>query len=249
MTPGRRTALATVLVSGSALAVLPAQAVVPAATEDQLVLSVDRSTWAPDVTTSLLDPNLVWVPGDVVTGTLYARNVSGENASAVATVHLGDAPDGAGDPLVDELNVRIRMGAAPWTDGTTSVITDLPPGEEIPIGMEVELDPAAASTSQQQTARIDVAVTLSAVGQSEGDRRHSQPGVDVRLHPVQGRAMKTVSARELKQDPHTVIQHVLETGTSTRSRAMADRPGCESSRTAGLLAAGSGEPPLLTSRR
>jgi hypothetical protein len=168
MTPGRRTALAAVLVAGSALAVLPAQAAVPAASDDRLVLSVDGNTWAPDITTSLLDPDLVWVPGDVVVSTLYARNVSGENASAVATVHLGGGPDDAGDTLADELNVRTRIGAAPWTAGTTSVITDLPPGEEIPIGIEVEFDPAASNASQQQSARIDVAVTLSAVGQGEG---------------------------------------------------------------------------------
>lgn len=179
MTPGRRTALATVLIAGSALAVLPAQAAVPAAADDRLVLSRDGSTWVPDVTTPLLDPGLVWVPGDVMVDTLYARNVSGENASAVATVHLDGGPDDAGDPLVDELNVRTRTGAAPWTDGTTSVITDLPPGEEIPIGIEVELDPAASTASQQRTARIDVAVTLSAVGQGEnGGASPGQGGPD-----------------------------------------------------------------------
>ncbi|MFC8797956.1 hypothetical protein ACFT2C_09520 [Promicromonospora sp. NPDC057138] len=167
MMPGQRMVLVAVLVAGSALAVLPAHAAVPAASDDQLVLSTDGSTWAPGITTPLLDPGLVWVPGDVMTSTLYARNVSGESASAVITVHLGGGSEGAGYSLVDELNVRTRMGAAPWTDGTTSVITDLPPGERLPIGIEVELDPAATSALQQRTTWISMAVTLSAVGPGE----------------------------------------------------------------------------------
>lgn len=168
MTPGRRTALIAVLVAGSAAAVLPAYAAVPTGTNDRLVLSADRSTWAPGITTPLLDPDLVWVPGDVETGTVYARNVSGENASAVVTVHLDGGPDGAGDPLVDALNVRIRTGAGPWGDGPTSTITDLRPGEELPIGIEVEFDPAATNVTQLRTARLDVVVTLSAVDSGGG---------------------------------------------------------------------------------
>lgn len=168
MTPGRRTALIAVLVAGSAAAALPAHAAVLAAADDRLVLSVDRSTWAPDVTTPLLDPDLVWVPGDVETGTLYARNVSGETASAVATVHLDGGPDGAGDPLVEALNLRVRTGSGPWTDGPTTTITDLAPGEELPIGIEVEFDPAATNVTQLRTAELDVVVTLSALGPGGG---------------------------------------------------------------------------------
>lgn len=179
MTPGRRTAVVTALVAGWATAALPVPAavpaVVPAAAEDQLVLSVDGTTWAHDVSAPLLDPDLVWVPGDVATGTLYARNVSGERATAAVTVHLDGGPDGAGAALVDELTVRTRMGSAPWTDGRTSVSTDLPPGAQLPIGVEVAFDPAATNTSQQRTAQIGVTVTLSGVG--PGEDGGSGPGV------------------------------------------------------------------------
>lgn len=174
MTPRRRTALAAVLVAGSAVwalpahAVVPAYAVVPADAEDRLVLSGDGMTWAPDITTPLLDPDLVWVPGDVMTGTLYARNVSDDDASAAVTVHLDGGPDGAGDPLVDELDLRVRTGDGPWTDGPTSAITDLAPGEEVPIGIEVGFDPAATNVTQRRTAQLDVVVTLSAVGSDGG---------------------------------------------------------------------------------
>ncbi|MFD2794696.1 hypothetical protein ACFS27_14150 [Promicromonospora vindobonensis] len=166
MTPARCAALIALLVACVA-GVLPAHSAVLVDAPDgpdRLVLSVDGSTWTPDVTTPLLDPDLVWVPGDVATGTLYARNVSGEDATAAVTVHLDGGPDGAGDPLVDELDVRVRTGSGPWTDGPTAAITDLPPGEELPIGIEVRFDPAATNASQLRTARIGVAVLLSAVG-------------------------------------------------------------------------------------
>jgi len=111
MTPRRRAVLILVLVvgsgvvgsgvAGSGAAALPAYAVLHAASDDRLVLSADRSTWAPNIATPLLDPDLVWVPGDVETGVLYARNVSGQSASGTVTVHLDGGPDGAGDPLVD----------------------------------------------------------------------------------------------------------------------------------------------------
>lgn len=168
---GRRAALA-VLVAGSvavglaaagAAAAVGAPAVVFAADEDRLLLSGDGSTWAPDLTTPLLDPDLVWVPGDAVTGRLYARNASGERATAAATVRLSGGPDG-GDPLVDALNLRTRIGSGPWTDGPRSRGAELSPGEELPIDVEVELDPAATDVTQLRAARVDVVVTLSGVG-------------------------------------------------------------------------------------
>jgi hypothetical protein len=169
---GRRAALA-VLVAGSvavglaaagAAAAVGAPAVVSAADDDRLLLSGDGSTWAPDLTTPLLDPDLVWVPGDVVTGRLYARNASGERATAAATVRLSGGPDGARDPLVDALNLRTRIGSGPWTDGPRSRGAELSPGEELPIDVEVELDPAATDVTQLRAARVDVVVTLSGVG-------------------------------------------------------------------------------------
>jgi hypothetical protein len=171
MTRRRRAALVAVLLVLSAAAVRPAHAAVPtavpAAADDRLVLSVDGTTWTPDVTTPLLDPDLVWVPGDAVTGTLYARNVSEENATAAVTVHVDGGPDGAGDPLVEELDVRVRTGSGSWSDGPRSMITDLRPGEELPIGIRVELDPAATNASQLRTARLGVAVFLSATDPGE----------------------------------------------------------------------------------
>lgn len=160
MRPGRRTALVAVLVAGSAAA-LPASAAVPAATDDRLVLSVDGRTWSPDVTTPLFDPGLVWVPGDVETGTLYARNESGEDARAAASVVLAD---GEGAALADELQVRTRLGAGPWTDGVRSAVIDLGPGEVLPIGVELAFDPNATSAPKLRTVEIDVVVTLSTAG-------------------------------------------------------------------------------------
>jgi hypothetical protein len=163
MRPGLRTVLIAVLVTGSA-AVFPAAAVpatTPATTDDRLVLSVDRTTWSPDVTTPLFDPDLVWVPGDVETGTLYARNESGEDATAAAAVFL---VVGEGAALAEELHVRTRLGAGPWTDGLRSAVTDLGPGEVLPIGVEVAFDPDATNASQLRTVEIDVVVTLSAAG-------------------------------------------------------------------------------------
>ncbi|WP_369373556.1 hypothetical protein AB1046_06530 [Promicromonospora sp. Populi] len=174
MASGRWTALIAVLVAAPAVVVpaaagpvhaaaLPALAAVPAVSGDELVLSVDGRTWAPTVTTPLFDPSLVWVPGDVETGTLYARNASGEQARAVVTVLVdGDAA------LVEQVRVRTRLGSAAWTDGLRSDVADLTPGEVLPIGLEVAFDPAATNASQQQTARIDVVVTLSAAGPDEG---------------------------------------------------------------------------------
>jgi hypothetical protein len=174
MTPGRRVALIAVLAAGSTAAAHPVHAAEPA--DDQLVLSVDGSTWTPDVATPLLDPDLVWVPGDVASGTLYARNVSEENATAAVTVHLDGGPDGAGDALVDALDVRVRTGTGPWSEAPRAVITDLPPGEELPIAVEVEFDPSATNATQLRTAQLDVVVTLSATGSDDVDG--ADPGAD-----------------------------------------------------------------------
>lgn len=176
MTPGRGLALIAVLAAGSAAAAHPAHAADPA--DDQLVLSVDGSTWTPGVATPLLDPDLVWVPGDVARGTLYARNVSDENATAAVAVHLDGGPDGAGDALVDALDVRVRTGTGPWSDAPRSVITDLPPGEELPIAVEVEFDPAATNATQLRTAQLDVVVTLSATDPGGGADPGADPGAD-----------------------------------------------------------------------
>ncbi|MFI2364951.1 hypothetical protein [Promicromonospora sp. NPDC019610] len=179
--PARWTALVALLLVGTAVggpaAARPGTAVVPADTGDELLLSVDGRTWAPDVTTPLIDPDLVWVPGDVATGRLYARNASVDEASAVATVVLGT---GEGTALASQLHVRTRLGAGPWTDGLRSGATDLAPGEVVPIGLEVAFDPAATNASQRQRVEVDVVVTLSGAGQDEpgpGDAGADGPGV------------------------------------------------------------------------
>jgi LPXTG-motif cell wall-anchored protein len=78
--------------------------------------------------------------------------------------------------LVEELDVRVRTGSGPWGDGPRSTITDLRPGEELPIGIRVELDPDATNASQLRTARLGVAVFLSA----------TEPGEDGGSGPAAG---------------------------------------------------------------
>ncbi|MFI6425867.1 hypothetical protein [Promicromonospora sp. NPDC050880] len=158
------------LVAGAALGgpAGPASAV-PDGDAERLFLSVDGNTWAPVVTAPLLDPGLVWVPGDVATGTLYARNGSGEAADVAVTVRLDGGPAGAGLPLADALDVRTRLGDGAWTDGPVSAVTSLAPGEELPIGVEVGFDPAAGSSTQDRTVHLDLVVTLWGVGPGAGD--------------------------------------------------------------------------------
>lgn len=132
------------------------------------MLSVDGRTWTPGVTTPLLDPDLVWVPGDVASGTLYARNASREQATGFVTIHLDGGPDGVGDSLVDELDVRVRTGSGRWTDGRRARVTGLGPGEVLPIDIEVGFDPAATNATQLRTAQLDIVVFLTAAGQDAG---------------------------------------------------------------------------------
>jgi hypothetical protein len=91
MTPGRRVALIAVLAAGSTAAAHPVHAAEPA--DDQLVLSVDGSTWTPDVATPLLDPDLVWVPGDVASGTwTVGRTARVTRSSTRSTCVYGREP-------------------------------------------------------------------------------------------------------------------------------------------------------------
>lgn len=161
MTMAWRMALAAGLVMSSAAVAPPASADVPAGTDDELVLSVDGSSWAPDIGTALFGEDFVWVPGDVEAGTLYARNISGEAATATATVVLDAGADGSATALADELHVRTRLGSGPWTDGVRSADVVLGPQEVLPIDVEVAFDPAATNASMRQSVGLDVLVTLA----------------------------------------------------------------------------------------
>ncbi|MCL1870776.1 MAG: hypothetical protein FWF90_10230 [Promicromonosporaceae bacterium] len=120
-------------------------------------VSVDGTTWSTATTTPLFDPAVLWVPGDVRTGTLYARTRACDAASGEARATFGQG----GPDLAADLRVRTRVDGGPWTSGQTSRGFTVPPGAPTRLDVEVTFDPASGDESQGEGAPLTVTVTVS----------------------------------------------------------------------------------------
>jgi hypothetical protein len=129
----------------------------PASADPRVGLSLDGVTWVEDLTTPLLDPDFVWVPGESQVATLYFRNQSGQRADGHAEVIVG--PEDA--ILAAALDVRIRYDGGGWTGGSTGPTIPLADGQVVRLDIEVAFDPSAGNATMLREVPLDVRVLLS----------------------------------------------------------------------------------------
>jgi hypothetical protein len=129
----------------------------PASADPRVGLSVDGITWVEDLTTPLLDPDFVWVPGESQIATLYFRNQSGQRADGHAEVTVG--PEDA--VLAAALDVRTRYDGGSWTDGSTGPTVPLADGQVVRLDVEVTFDPLAGNETMLRQVPLEVRVLLS----------------------------------------------------------------------------------------
>jgi hypothetical protein len=119
-------------------------------------LSADGTTWSKDLAADLFDPNLVWVPGDVGTATLYVRSLACQTGAGRADITLG--PQSA--VLVTDLAVRSRVDEGAWTGSSAPSFT-VTAGQVTRIDVEVTYQPGSGNASQARTVPMTVVVTVS----------------------------------------------------------------------------------------
>lgn len=127
----------------------------PATAKDPLVVSLDTETWTQDITTELFPSSWAWVAGDSKVHTVWFRNDSGEDATAVAEIDLS-GPDAT---LFDS---RLRVDAATWVPGPATASFAVAPGEVVRVDMELSL--SATSTNPRRTAVVPVQAIITLTG-------------------------------------------------------------------------------------
>lgn len=132
-------------------------------------LSVDGTTWSQNLVADLFGQDLVWVPGEVDTATLYVRTTC-SSASGHADVTVG--PDDA--RLASVMDVRTRVDGGTWA-GPSSAPFTVALGQVARLDVEVTYDPAATATSQRRSAPLAVAVAVSC-GDGATGPAGTQPG-------------------------------------------------------------------------
>lgn len=105
-----------------------------AADSDQprLLLSVDGQAWAREVTTTMFDPNHVWVPEDSATYSVLFRNNSGQDAEGFGQVQLTG-------PGAHMFTTRLRVDNGPWHTGTQSPTVTLAADQSAQLDIELTL--------------------------------------------------------------------------------------------------------------
>jgi len=120
----------------------------PAPPDQGVELSVDGTHWSHDLVVDLFGPDLVWVPGDIATATVYVRT-SCPLAEGTADVQV------AGPPGV--LDVLTRVYAGQWTSSPSSFA--VASGEVAPVEVQVTYDPQAGDSTQLTELALSVVVT------------------------------------------------------------------------------------------
>ncbi|WP_157973803.1 hypothetical protein [Desertihabitans aurantiacus] len=145
-----------------AATLLLAGTTVPAAADPRIGLSSDGRSFRQTLAEPLFDPRTRWVPGDVRSATLWVRNDSAEVADL--TVAL-DAPELAGPLRSGDLVVTGRVAGASVRAGTTdAVLADVdavPPGEDVAVGLELELVAEAGEDMMRLSRPLGFTVTLT----------------------------------------------------------------------------------------
>jgi hypothetical protein len=137
--------------------VAPAVAVAAPDPDVGVELSADGTTWAEDIDTPLLDPRMLWHPGDSEVATLWFRNRSGAAARGHAEVTVG--PEDT--ELAEDLAVRTRYDGGAWSAGAVSPTVVVADRQMVRLDIEVTHDPASGNESMDRTVPIAVRVVLA----------------------------------------------------------------------------------------
>lgn len=127
----------------------------------RLLVSTDGRAWSADLVRPLLDPDLVWVPGDAVSSSFLVRNQSGDPSRLWLQVRArGDA-----ELLrAPGLELAVRAAGGRWVDagdGSPHELPGLAPGATTRIETRATFDSASTNLSQQRTARFDLDLLLA----------------------------------------------------------------------------------------
>jgi len=148
------------LLATAAMLVLTAA---PAHAADELRLSRDGVTWAPDLADPLFDSSVRWVPGDVRTESFYVRNESAQ-AGRLAIDILGTPVH----TLLDtgDLDIDAQGAGGAWvsvsTPGTHRLLSDgsVPADSARRVDVTVHFDSASTNVSQLKSLELAFRVFL-----------------------------------------------------------------------------------------
>ncbi|MCK0115552.1 hypothetical protein MWU57_00750 [Isoptericola sp. S6320L] len=139
-------------------------------------LSVDGESWAQELRTPLLDPDRLWVPGDVRRASLLVRHDGAGPARGTVTTSVRGHP-----ALAESFDVRVRAGLNTWNaDGSAPVVVGQ--DDELPVELEIALEPGAGNDTQGASVRLDVDVVLA----GDAVAHESRPGTPLDLLPRTG---------------------------------------------------------------
>lgn len=147
----------------------------PAAASDELGLSRDGTTWAPDLSDPLFEAAVRWVPGDSRTASFYVRNQSGQ-AGTLSLDILGTATDSL--MQTGDLSVEAHGAGGDWTPVTEPGTHRLLSAGQVPssatrrVDVTVTFDPA--SSNQSQVRSLDLALQVRLIQ----DVEDNTPGDD-----------------------------------------------------------------------
>jgi hypothetical protein len=125
-----------------------------AARAEPLQVSLDGHRWSARIDRPLFESDRRWVPGDVETVTVWARNTSTDAASL--TIQVLD--QGGDSRLEDELQLTAMANGQPLT-GTAGY--PVGPGTPVPIDLALAFPASAGNASQGQRTDVMLRVTLT----------------------------------------------------------------------------------------
>jgi hypothetical protein len=138
---------------------------------EQLQVSLDGQRWSARVDRPLFASDRRWVPGDVETVPVWARNTSTDAAGL--TVQLLDRTESRPE---DDLQLTATANGQPLT-GTAGY--PVPPGAPVRIDLTLAFPAFAGNAGQQQSTAVTLRVTLTqrtgAVPSTPPDRDRKDP--------------------------------------------------------------------------
>lgn len=169
-----------VLVTAVGVVLAGAPLAAHASDDDRLMLSADGVVWARDLDVPIFDPAHLWVPGDLSTHTVWARNGAGESAEVFGELDLsGEA--------ASLFTVRVRVDERPWSEDHQSEAITLAAGQVAQVQLQVTMRTDAANPRQQVAVPVSASITLRSVeGSTPTDPDQETPGPGAGEQPVPG---------------------------------------------------------------
>lgn len=134
-----------------------------AARAEPLQVSLDGRRWSATIDRPLFASDRRWVPGDVETVTVWARNASTDAAGL--TIQVVDP--GRGSRLEQDLQLVATANGRPLSGSTSYPVA---PGAPVRVNLTLALPTAAGNLSQDQRTEVRLRVTLTQLTRSAPSR-------------------------------------------------------------------------------